>query len=288
MRSAKQPLRCYKTTHGPLSASKIKTENNLIMKKFILIFVINIVFSLKLFACSYTPESFCSTSSSFPENLIVFGKIVSIDNNGINLEVIGLLRGEENRTTIRIWNGVDFECNGNWSMSASELGEINHTIIVILPKILEKKSEWEVLGDYRRPDFFGYTPDLKVENGIVSGLISGNASSPYKAEKSDYENFKNSWETNQNCASVVLNTKNYNLKEIFKIYTMSNNKFKILANSSIKNQIEIFNIYGLKIESKVFVVKKFEIDLSSYTSGIYFINLKYENNKLKTFKVIKK
>jgi hypothetical protein len=246
------------------------------------------VFSLKLLACTYTPESFCATSSSFSESLIVFGKIVSIDNNGINIEVIDLLRGEESKTTIRVWDGVDFECNGNWSMAAAELGEINTTIIVLLPKILEKKSDWEVIGDYRRPDFFGYTPDLKVENGIVSGLISGNASQPNKEEKADYENFKNSWETNQNCSAVVLSSKRHNLKETFKMCTLSNNKFKISGDTFIKNQIEIFNIYGLKVEASIIVEKEVEIDVSSYSLGIYFIRLKYDNNKFKTFKVIKK
>jgi hypothetical protein len=257
------------------------------MKKFILIFIINIIFSLKLFACSYVPLSFCSTSSSYSQNLIVFGKIVSIDNNGINLEVINILRGEENRTTIRIWNGVDFECNGNWSMSASELGEINDTIIVILPKIVEKKSDWEVIGDYRRPDFFGYTSDLKVESGIVSGLISGNVSYPYVEEQANYVNFKNSWETNQNCSSVVLGTKNYESKETFKILTLSNNKFKISSNKKAELKIRIFNINGLKIESNELVETEFEIDLSKYSAGIYFINLIYENNKVQNYKIIK-
>jgi hypothetical protein len=258
------------------------------MKKLILIFIINIVFSFKLLACTYTPISFCSTSATFSESLIIFGKIVSIDNNGINLEVIDILRGEENKTTIRIWNGVDFDCNGNWSMSASELGEINETIIVTLPKILEKKSDWEIIGDYRRPDFFGYTPDLKVENEIISGLIFGNASNPYVEEQANYENFKNSWETNQNCSTVVLGTKNYKSEETIKILTLSNNKYKISSNKNTEFKIRIFNINGLKLESNEIIEKEFEIDLSIYSAGIYFINLIYDNNKFQNYKIIKK
>tara|TARA_B100000767_G_C19638105_1_gene481316 strand:- start:168 stop:944 length:777 start_codon:yes stop_codon:yes gene_type:complete len=258
------------------------------MKKFILLFIVNFIFTLKIIACSYTPTSFCATSESFSENLIVFGKIISIDNKGIDFEIINVLKGEENKTVIRIWNGVDFDCNGNWSMSASELGELNETIVIILPKILEKKSDWEIVGEYRRPDFFGYTPNLKVENGIISGLIYGNVSYPYVEEQANYENFKNSWETNQNCSTVVLGTKNYESEETFKILTLSNNKFKISSNKNAEFKIIIFNINGLKIESNELVKKEFEIDLSKYSAGIYFINLTYENNKIHNFKIIKK
>lgn len=258
------------------------------MKKLILLFILNFAFTLKLVACSYTPISFCATSETYSENLIVFGKIVSIDNNGIDFEIIDILKGQENKTIIRIWNGVDFDCNGNWSMSASELGELNETIVIILPKILEKKSDWEIVGEYRRPDFFGYTPNLKVENGIISGLISGTVIYPYVEEQANYENFKNSWETNQNCSTVVLGTKNYESEETFKILTLLNNKFKISSNKNAEFKIRIFNINGLKIESNELVEKEFEIDLSKYSAGIYFINLTYENKKIYNFKIIKK
>ncbi len=259
------------------------------MKKLILLFIVNFVFTLKLLACSYTPISFCATSESFSENLIVFGKIVSIDNNGIDFEIIDILKGQENKTIIRIWDGVDFDCNGNWSMSASELGAINETIIVALPKISEKKSDWETLGDYRRPDFFGYTPNLKVNNGIVSGYITDNnaGSEPYNRQ-ADYEIFKNSWETNQNCSSVVLGTENYKSESTFKILSLSNNKFKILSNKNAEFKISVYNINGLKIESNEIIQKEFEIDLSKYSTGIYFVSLTYKNNRIQNFKIIKK
>ena len=260
------------------------------MKKLLLIFAISTIFSFKLLACSYTPISFCSTSKSelYNENLIVFGQIISIDNNGINFEIIDVLRGTENSTVIRIWDGVDFDCNGNFSMSASEIGNLNETLVIILPKISEKKSDWEVVGDYRRPDYFGYIQNLTVENGIISGLISGEATYPYVEEQTNYENFKSSWSTNQNCSSVVLKNEVYQTIEEFKILTLPDNKFKIATDNIRKNEIAIFNVFGLKIKSEVFFIREIEIDLSTYTSGIYFIHIKYENNKFKTLKVIKK
>ena len=260
------------------------------MKKLLLLILFNFIISNKLLACSWTSSSFCDTSqsSSFQNDLIVYGKIIAIDNDGIDFEIIDVLRGQENNTIIRIWDGVDFDCNGTFSMAASELGAVDKHIIIILPKIAEKKSSWEVIGDYRRPDFFQYTPNLKVENGIISGLISGNVSYPYVEEQANYEIFKNSWETNQNCSSVVLGTENYNIEETFKIYTSSNNKFKISSNKNTEFKVRIFNINGLKIESTELIEKEFEIDLSKYSAGIYFINITYENNKIQNFKIIKK
>lgn len=260
------------------------------MKKLFLLLILSISFSTELFACSYVPISFCATShvAIFSDNLIVYGKITSIDDDGIDFEIFDVLRGEENRTTIRIWDGVDFECNGTWSMAASDLGEINDTLIILLPKISDKKSTWEVIGDYRRPDFFQYTPHLKVENGIIFGLISGHYTYPFVEEQAYYTNFKNSWNVNNDCSSVVLTNQTYESEQNFKILTLSNNKYIIKADNYTKNKLTIYNIFGLKMESEIFFIRELEIDLSSFSVGIYFFNLKTENNKLKILKVIKK
>lgn len=260
------------------------------MKKILLLIVFSIIIPNKIFACSWTSSSFCSTSqsSSFQNDLIVYGKIVAVDNDGIDFEIIDVLRGQENKSIIRIWDGVDFDCNGTFSMAASELGKINDQLIIILPKISEKKSSWEVIGDYRRPDFFQFTPNLRVENGIVYGLISGIETYPYVEKQANYENFKNSWETNGDCSSVVLGTDSFETERVFKVLTLPNNKFKFLSNNNIEFKIRIYNLNGLKIETNEHLEKEFEIDLSKYSAGIYFVNLTYKNNRIQNFKIIKK
>ena len=258
------------------------------MKKILFLILVNFVFNAEVVGCSYTPASFCSTLDTFSENLITYGKIIAVDTDGIYFEIIDVLRGSENRNIIRIWDGVDFECNGTWSMAASELGQTDETLVLILPRIMEKQSDWDVIGDYRRPIFFGYTPTLKVENGIVYGLITGSYSYPYVEQNVNYENFKNSLETTQNCSSVVLGTENFESKEIFKVLTLPNNTFKISTNISKASHITIFNVFGLRVKSEAIIEKEIEVDLSNYSSGIYFINLTYENNNLKIIKVLKK
>ena len=259
------------------------------MKKILLLIVFSFLISNEILACNWTSSSFCSTSqsSSFQNDLIVYGKIIAIDNDGIDFEIIDVLRGQENKTIIRIWDGVDFDCNGVFSMAASELGTINEHLIIILPKIVEKKSNWEVIGDYRRPDFFQYTPNLRVENGIVYGLISGFETYPYVEEQVNYENFKNSWNTNNNCSSVVLKNEKYEIEQL-KVLTFPNNKFKIVSNNFSKKELNIYNIFGLKVKSEFQINNEIEIDLSEYSNGMYFINLVFENKEIKTIKLIRK
>lgn len=259
-----------------------------VMKKLLLICFLHFICTLKFFGCTYIPTSFCATSETFSENLIIYGKIIAVSSNGIDFEIIDVLRGSESKSVIRIWDGEDFDCNGNWSMAASGLGKVNDTLVLILPKIADKKNEWEVIGDYRRPDFFGYTPNLKVANGIISGLISGNITASYIEEKTNYENFKNSWTTNQNCSSIILVTENYNLNEKVKIITLQNHKFRVIANNNVKYKIAVFNVFGLKIDSEEFFIREVEIDLSNKSKGIYFISLMGENNNRKTIKILKK
>lgn len=70
------------------------------MKKITLLIIVNFLFTLRLIACNSAPISFCATSETFSENLIAYGKIISIDNNGIDFEIINILKGEENKSVI--------------------------------------------------------------------------------------------------------------------------------------------------------------------------------------------
>jgi hypothetical protein len=129
-------------------------------------------------ACSWIPLSFCATSNARPDDVVISGRIVNADQDGIDLEVIDVLKGVETRQSIRIWDGTDFDCNGPFSMAAIDLGGLDDTIIVVLPLITALENTWDVLGDYRRPDYFGYTPELTVANGLVHGFTSGPYWSP--------------------------------------------------------------------------------------------------------------
>lgn len=260
------------------------------MKKIIII-IINLIFFTKLsFCCLFSPYSFCTTSSNKEENLIVFGKIVDNDQNGINIEIIELLRGNENRTIIRIWDGTDFDCNGFHSMAATELGQDGDSIIVILPKIDSIENTWEVIGDYRVPDFYGFTTLLEVRNNIVKGLIDGISGAPneYNLLAFELEPFINSYVKEIGCDKIT-NTQETVGFENLVIYP---NPFK--SELSIKlgyvNQnieVRIYNLDGKRVYSKKMEQLNPQIFLSHLPSGIYILEVRTENRLYKRIKIVK-
>ena len=84
-------------------------------------------------ACSWIPTSFCETSNDRPDDVVISGKIIGVDDDGIDVAVIHVLKGTESSEVIRIWDGTDFDCNGLFSMAASALGDVDDTIIVVMP-----------------------------------------------------------------------------------------------------------------------------------------------------------
>lgn len=259
------------------------------MKKINLIFLFYFIY-MGTYACSYIPESFCASSSytMFSNDLIISGTIVSIGDKSIDIEIIDVLRGNENKSVIRVWNGKDFDCNGFFSMAASDLGNLNETIIVRLPKILEKTNEWDVVGDYTRPDYFGYITNLKLEDEKVKGFISGDANNENTNGETSYDSFKNSWKNNNDCSSIVLSIRDFAKSQNFKIESLQFNKFKVSSINSEKFLLNIYDLNGLRIKNKIQFIKEILVDLSIYSKGIYIFHITTEKRKSKVVKILNK
>ena len=164
-----------------------------------------IFISLSSIACTIVPETFCSSIQLQPDYNIISGKIVGVDQDGITVEVFNVIRGEELRDTIRVWDGTDFDCNGIWSMAASDIGSVSDTIIISLPKIFEKENEWDVIDDYRRPDPYSYTSELRVKDGLANGFLSGLAGAPasYNVYSFDYNLLVESLSAGLMCSDFI-------------------------------------------------------------------------------------
>ena len=105
------------------------------MKKAILLALL--ILPVELLYCSFDTKSFCKTINIDIENIVVYGTIISKDDDGLDLEVIEVISGEESKSQIRIWDGKDFDCNGIFDMSTNLIGNINDSIIIFLPRILQ-------------------------------------------------------------------------------------------------------------------------------------------------------
>ena len=262
------------------------------MKKITLLLFSVLIYLNSSFACSYYPISFCATSEEKDEDIIVSGKIISIDSDGINLQVLEVLRGEENRSILRIWDGTDFDCNGLFSMASSDLGSVNDSIIVILPKIDSLQNTWDVIGDYRRPNYFGYIPKLIIKDGIVEGFIKGLTGAPteYIANSVNYDEFIETYTSNGDCSEIKVGTNDINgLNQSIIFNNPVNNSLKIKITNQSSNQktINIYNSYGIFVKSIKSRNEDIGINTSQFPAGIYFGKVSYENKKTTIFKFTK-
>jgi hypothetical protein len=144
------------------------------MKHLFLIFALLVLFNSS-FACSCYPGlSFCAHHSSY--DLTVSGVVTSVFPHGMHVKILNVLHGTESRDTIIVWDR-----GGPYNMCSDSLGDAQaasgllpgDTLIIALPKIDTVKSTWDVVGDYKKPDFTCDEFRLRVANSTVTGFISG-------------------------------------------------------------------------------------------------------------------
>lgn len=130
-------------------------------------------------ACDPDFTPFCQSSNGrFADMNMFAATIESIGEQHANLNVISVIRGEESRSVIRIWDGPevrsdpDDDCDYYASGFASLYGAVGDTIFCTVDLIVEKQNDWEVIGDYRRPptDPSYNASYVIVENGRTKGF----------------------------------------------------------------------------------------------------------------------
>jgi|GEM_PF-663865 len=123
-------------------------------------------------ACSYALIPFCQSVEQLDDHVVLTGTVESSDSDGIDFRVRDVLRGSEDREVIRVWDGTDFDCNGPFSMAAADLGSVGSQLVLVLPIIDSLENTWDVLGDYRRPTYFGPTTRLEIVADVVTGYLN--------------------------------------------------------------------------------------------------------------------
>jgi hypothetical protein len=222
---------------------------------------------------------------------IIYGTILSKDEYGLDLEVIEMLRGEETKTQIRIWDGTDFDCNDNHDMSVQHIGQINDTIIISLPKIAEIENDWDVIGDYRRPDPFTFISQLRIENGIAIGLIKGDAIAPpeFNIESLEYSKLREFILSNNDCADLTSSTKDL-IENDYVIYPNPSSSL-ILIDQGDYQEIKEVNLYSL--QGKLLMRKntirsiKIQLEIDHLKDGVYIIEMKNKDNSVQFSKIVK-
>jgi hypothetical protein len=234
--------------------------------------VITLIFS-NAFACSFIPESFCETNNSRPNDIVICGKIFQIDSDGIDIEVIDVLKGVEHRDTIRVWDGTDFDCNGLHSMAATNIGYLNDTVIVILPLIDSLENTWDVIGDYRCPNFWAYIITLRVINNTVTGYLND----IWDTSNMPYVDFKNHWLNNWNeCSDWLGVNEEVEEQKSMVVYPNPSSGFIRIDNLKTEGNYKIYNIMGV-LAFEGYIGKNDQINIQTLKNGLYFIQFKNRN-----------
>jgi len=240
------------------------------MIKFIIAFQFVFLTLSTSIACTFEPKSFCSTAKVYRANdIVISGVITSVDTLGIDFQVIHIFRGEVDSLNIRIWDGTDQWCMETLSMAAADLGLQNDTLIITLPLIDSIENVWDVIGDYRRPDPYGFTPSLTVKNGFANGLIKGWYASSASIRSYDYFEFIEDW--SEECDNIT-SSLDSNIRQ-FKSYPNPTHNFINLESSqfNINEKLKIIDVYGNLLRRVVVESKKISIDLSSFRPGVYAV-----------------
>lgn len=254
-----------------------------------------VFYSLVLVPCSWFPWSFCHTCILRPADAVISGVIVDTLPHAIRLQVLDVFRGTEQRDTITIWDGTDFDCNGIFPMDARGLGLngrfgdttlIGDTIVAVMPVIDSLENSWDVAGDYRRPDYFGYEPNLHVKHDTVRGYIAGpRFSADYAVWSIAYSAFKAYWLANNgDCSELVgVDTPQQRLK----IYpTVTGDRF-IIETDAPCYAASIFSASGVRLMRVEHMAEGNAVDIGSLPAGLYLAEV-IAGERLLRIKVVKR
>lgn len=256
------------------------------MKKLCTLFIAVFACCQTATACSWVPSSFCETSNDRPDDVVISGKIIGVDDDGIDVEVIHVLRGTESSEVIRIWDGTDFDCNGLFSMAASALGDVDDTIIVVMPLITEIENTWDVLGDYRRPNYFGAITELRVTNGLIGGYIWGPAMTP--VYQMPYLHLITNWNEGPDACSVFLSVDGVLESEPFTARLVDDRLFlSIPRHAGSGSTLRLLASNGQVLGEQVVSAGSKEVELSGLATGVYHVVLVHQNGTRSFIRVMK-
>lgn len=249
------------------------------------LFLFIMLFGAKyLSACSCLAVPFCQTAFQKSEDLVISGVIVDNNTNSIRIKVIDVLRGSEDRDTINVWDGTDFDCNGLFSMKSIDLGNPGDSILIILPKIVNIENTWDVIGDYRRPEYLCYFTSLLIKNDTIAGPLNTQfpGSSLPGYIKIKYDDFITYWNNNDgDCTALSGIHENFIENDLQ--FIQNRTSMTILSRGHVAYDCELLATNGAVIKKLKFN-NEVSIDLT-LPPGIYILRLRNDKGAMFSKKI---
>lgn len=220
-------------------------------------------------ACSLAFKSFCETCSIRPTHSVIRGVVIDTISRGIRLRQLNVIRGSETRDTLIIWDGTDIDCNGPFPQKANMMGQPGDTLLLVMSLIDSVAQPWQIIGDYMRPDDFGYTPWLRYEDDTLLGYVSGNQISSqipaiYKMHYSDWLTY---WNAHGGSCNTLVGVET---EAPFAIALLPNptKDLLVLKGSSTAAPVKVFSADGKLVLNLAFV--NGQLDVSGLAAGLYY------------------
>jgi len=259
------------------------------MKRFFSVLLILICIIQVGVSCSFDPSFFCNTVHSTNFDIVISGVITDVDDDGINVDILTLIRGDESSSNIRIWDGTDWDCNGNVSLAAADFGAVGDSLILCLPQIIDQENDWDVIGDYRRPGTTSNTPYLKVTDNVVTGRISGYyGSSSGNIYNWNYDTFLASYLAESGCSAIVSTEEQLTHLDVSLYPNPVTDHLNVDISTDRQGlHLSLYSIDGRELLSTPMDDGSQQLDLSGYSPGLYLLEVRVADQVIKRDRVVK-
>lgn len=223
------------------------------------------------YACTCFPWTLCLLVESEQNVLVVKGIKLEEDSISLKLQITDVLRGNENRDTIMIWESYMTLADTFCYLPVGYGEEIGDTMIIAVNPI-DSLTTWGDRSDYIFINYYCATSSLIYENDSVKGLIRNLypnwGKMPYSQFKSNFNDLMSNCPTftdiktskksdvklypNPVYSSLIIEFENY--KPIGTVIRLFNLKGQVLYNAKVNNA-------------------KTSLDLSFLDSGCYIIEI---------------
>jgi len=141
------------------------------MKNKITLIALFFFFAVNISWACFFATTFCYEATLVNNEIIAVGTITNSSPNSVQFNIISVLYGAENNSSITIWDGAIIDCTGPWPNRANDMGMVGDTILCLVEPIISVQNPWDVIGDYRRPSLLG---GLTLYNNFSQGILFDN------------------------------------------------------------------------------------------------------------------
>lgn len=259
----------------------MKKENFRFMRVLLQLFsLIALLSSPVLDGCTPLPVPFCELTEMYEDSPVFLAQVIDKGSGWCEIEIFAVLRGEEEREIIRIWDGPNQFCTGVWPAPAAAYGAIGDSIICIASLSLMEEDTGGFFvpqNDYFHCPVLVGTVAMKIENGIINSSIF----EPWQNVEVQLSNFLDSEDLDSSCPGVGLGIDDTRDVQLSVYPNPAHDVLNIETSDAQKKEISIYSSNGQLLETitkegRAGTDNQF-VDLSPLPKGLLIVKVSLNN-----------